>query len=755
MAFARLVGESVDLPLKIPAKGRKSLEEAAMRWTYILRSRKRWVSTSDASERQAKTAAQQLIEFGLALRQIQALAKHTKLEVHVSAEASDDETWPARIMPWEYLVTAATGPYRQQALTVSRVLKKKHVGGSATPPTRPKILYVQSAPGAIAQAYDFSSERALVETYIQAKARGEFKEIRTPTLKELRATVKDFRPHIIHLAGVDTHQGAQIIADAGERSANATADWKMDGYLLASPQGSGHCVPATAQDLAAALTADGACAPKLVVFNIENSGTRLASRAVEAGVGTAVGFQDAFDEAAAELFFGTFYAELRETKWNLIDCFGVAWETVRARYPTLIGTGLVMWSDRPLLAPRQKNVSLEKPRLSRTLRTLQPSRVSPEKAAECIRVAVEPVEAINYSVLHNGGELFKAFRIMPEPWVRAFGIEVRAVLHAGAEAAAFERMVHLEGRPVDLRSDVRVALSAVLTRSIHESIVTTLLVDVRWGQHILEKKTFPVRLLPIDQWRDAKSARYWLPSFIFPRDAAVGQIIDQASKYVKVLRDDPTAGFEGYQCISPRHAHETRHVDLQVQAIWSAIVHEWKLTYVNPPPSYSKEMDSQRLRTPSMIHRDRCGTCIDLALLFAACCELVDIYPVVILLEGHAFPGYWRSNRYHADFKDARLEGDRIDEIASVDKDRTSIGGAQRVSWRIGPTAFPEIAREVREGRLVPLETVRLTENCGFAEAIEAGKESLADRDEFDSLIDIYLAREANITPLPLWGDSQ
>ena len=60
-----------------------------------------------------------------------------------------------------------------------------------------------------------------------------------------------------------------------------------------------------------------------------------------------------------------------------------------------------------------------------------------------------------------------------------------------------------------------------------------------------------------------------------------------AQKYVRVLRDDATAGFEGYQ------AQTQEEVDLQVRTLWSALLHEYRLGYINPPPAYSHEQDSQ------------------------------------------------------------------------------------------------------------------------------------------------------------------
>lgn len=57
-------------------------------------------------------------------------------------------------------------------------------------------------------------------------------------------------------------------------------------------------------------------------------------------------------------------------------------------------------------------------------------------------------------------------------------------------------------------------------------------------------------------------------------------------------------------------------------------------------------------------------------------------------------------------------------------------------------------------GKLVPLETVRLTENCGFWEAIDAGRDNLRPKREFAAMVDIALARENQVTPLPILGDN-
>jgi hypothetical protein len=63
------------------------------------------------------------------------------------------------------------------------------------------------------------------------------------------------------------------------------------------------------------------------------------------------------------------------------------------------------------------------------------------------------------------------------------------------------------------------------------------------------------------------------------------------------------------------------------------------------------------------------------------------------------------------------------------------------------------VVRQVQAGRLVPLETVWLTQRASFADAIDEGLRNLSGRGEFDSMIDVNLARSdklSPVTPLPI-----
>ena len=78
---------------------------------------------------------------------------------------------------------------------------------------------------------------------------------------------------------------------------------------------------------------------------------------------------------------------------------------------------------------------------------------------------------------------------------------------------------------------------------------------------------------------------------------AVATIIASAKKYLKCLADYGSAGFDGYQS----YDHDARRTVAKWQGIdqrWSylvALVFDYPLHYINPPPSYTES--TQRLRT--------------------------------------------------------------------------------------------------------------------------------------------------------------
>lgn len=747
---------------------RRTLASEAMRWTYIIRSRERWRGNVDVRLRHAQDAADTMKAFGLDDAALAEIAAAGRVVVAIPF-TTEKQGWEARIFPWEFVLSRATLNHRVQP---NRLTVMRHMRVTATerhwPPALqprwyagrtlgPRVMLVRSFPGALASAFNADDEGERVRSaFGLANDDPRWRVLDNPSLTDLRAACADFAPELVHLAGFDNHQGLGCLRDvAGDlarvsdgREVRTAAEWLreesgvVDGYLLRSADGTPCMV--NPQDLGRALTADATHAPLFVGANMWNSAARVAPLLLSEGVVSALGFQDAFDDSLGEYFFETLYGAMHTGAWSVPDAFEAAWAAMRLQADLSPGTGIALWARPALIAPATRRTT------GRSAESPATRSEAPVTQAVRVQATIEPKSEINYAELHNHGALFNRFEIRGPVTAPRTRVHVLVELHCGPERARYEAEIALDNERLSLNDRIRVPLTAALMRSVTEAVTSTLFVQVLCDGAVIHKDTVTLRLLPVDQWLDNEKSGQWLPSFILPRDPAVERAITAAQRYVRVIRDDPDAGFEGYQSALATDEGSLVGVDLQVEAIWAALLHEWLLGYINPPPTYNKALDSQRLRTPSTIHRQRMGTCIDLALLFAACLELVDIHPVVFLLDGHALPGYWRHRDFQLEYRD--MVGFDDDAIATGDATRSSTPGKQRSPWRLGSSGYREVWRFIREGRLVPIETVRLTEHCGFREACGAGIDALRSARDFDSILDIATARIHLVTPLPIVG---
>jgi hypothetical protein len=293
-------------------------------------------------------------------------------------------------------------------------------------------------------------------------------------------------------------------------------------------------------------------------------------------------------------------------------------------------------------------------------------------------------------------------------------------------------------------SRIRISLTSDLLRSLQENVYSSLCVKVHCQGQVVHENTHRILLLPINEWKDDQLNGAWLPSFVLPNDPAVKQITRQARKYLQALTDDPWAGFDGYQRVTDKDCNS---VHKQVQAVWNGLLHDFKISYINPPPSF--ENQSQRIRTPTQVLTQESATCIDLTLLLAACLEYVDIYPALFLLRGHAFMGYFSSTTMHDKF--GKLFQSYF-EIPTPFKERD---GLSPQPWILEKDARRDIVDMIREGGLIPLETTFLCNDRGFFDAAKQGRKNLTDANRFESVFDVKRARENHVVPLPIGGGNQ
>jgi hypothetical protein len=216
-------------------------------------------------------------------------------------------------------------------------------------------------------------------------------------------------------------------------------------------------------------------------------------------------------------------------------------------------------------------------------------------------------------------------------------------------------------------------------------------------------------------------------------------------------------GFDGYQRVDHGQDDPFRPVDDQVAALWSALLHEFGLHYVEPPPTYTQ--GAQRIRTPSRMLEEGRGTCLDLALLLCSCLEYVGLRPVMFLFRGHAFPGYWRcfgdweafTAGMHVLEQDAAGVRRLIKREAEVSGTRRGEEPERGAPWVFGSSRYEELRQQISQGRLVPIESTLLTAHAGFGAALDAGWENMRHASEFEAMYDVCRARSDRfpVTPLP------
>ena len=330
-----------------------------------------------------------------------------------------------------------------------------------------------------------------------------------------------------------------------------------------------------------------------------------------------------------ENFFLQLYRACEQTDWDLLHSFWTAWKAIGRYRKRIRGSSIILWSAASLIEDNSSD--LESPRLSEMRLAIQTPRVSTriadprfDSVAQLIRVKVKPKPQLNYSSIHNNQSLFDEFilwfdpgphseveadsgtrsELSDSPIDRVNDIDVTVQLRVGMDVFPFQTRLSLghdevrfdlgntdpmiqPGHASNPVGGVRLPLSPGSFRLLSERVQASLLVTVAWHDQIVYRHTHPVWLAPIDQWTLNDREIGWLPSFVQPRDPVVLDVIEHAQNYLECLADHREVSFNGYQSYDATFADRRRWdgIDLQVRAIWSALLQRHGLHYINPPPS--------------------------------------------------------------------------------------------------------------------------------------------------------------------------
>ncbi|MDB5744780.1 MAG: hypothetical protein JWR68_3095 [Polaromonas sp.] len=332
--------------------------------------------------------------------------------------------------------------------------------------------------------------------------------------------------------------------------------------------------------------------------------------------------------------------------------------------------------------------------------------VAPEQA---IRIDIEADATLGYASIQNSVPVVRALRLtntLPDAVENLEVVISCSPAFARGLMLRFDRLAAGETRrisPLDLQPDH--AFLADLQESVHASLDGV----AEAGGRVVGRASRQVEVLAYDQWAGTRALPELLAAFCMPNHPVVDALIGKASGLLRASH--PELSMDGYQ------SKNRDVVWKQVSSIYSTLAAEG-LQYVEPPASFGS--DGQKIRSPDRIFESRVATCLDLAMLFAACLEQAGLRPVVLVKEGHAWVGVWL---HLASFPDVLT-----DDVQAVRK-------------------------RVDSGEFLVFETTGIAQHTSrrpsLRIAMELGHAHLLEGSGFRYAVDIHRAREAQIKPLP------
>jgi hypothetical protein len=339
-----------------------------------------------------------------------------------------------------------------------------------------------------------------------------------------------------------------------------------------------------------------------------------------------------------------------------------------------------------------------------------------------ISVEITAAEVLSYAMAHNGFKFVHQVRIInPGTEIRGAVVRIEVLSAAGRISEEFQQYIDLAAGQTIVLDDLDVPVSANTMYELSDKQTGRVVVTVESGAATtgsaeIGRAETRIDLLPAQLWVAGKGlvSYEFLAAYVQPHHPAVAKLVSEAADLL--LKTTGSSSLDGYTESADR-------VDQIAFALAQAASNR-DIRYSMPPASWG--LQGQQVRTPAQVLEDRLGTCLDTTITMAAALEHCGIAPLLWLVEGHAFLGYWREDR--------TLSTAASDEV-------------------------PELVSLVQRGYIGLIETTLLTGSHPITSAglrsspvskyIEAGNELI------QAVTDVRIARFDGIYPLPARSTSQ
>ncbi|HEY5553761.1 MAG TPA: DNA helicase, partial [Cellulomonas sp.] len=257
----------------------------------------------------------------------------------------------------------------------------------------------------------------------------------------------------------------------------------------------------------------------------------------------------------------------------------------------------------------------------------------PETSSTATDLEVDAAPVLSYPMAHNRLAVVSRIAVRHRgPAVAGASVQVEVRDVEGRIGTAWERLVDLAPDAETQLTDIDLHLDADSMLRIEAQRPAQVVVRVLGDGVLLAERSLPVELLAARQWVAVPPllAIELLAAFVMPNHPAVAALVAEASALLVDRTGSP---------VTPAYDEGPERVDATVRALFDAMLAR-RIRAIEPPASWSEV--GQKVRTPDEVLDGGSGTCLDTLVVLAAALELAGVRPLLWLVEGHAFLGYWR-----------------------------------------------------------------------------------------------------------------
>ena len=252
------------------------------------------------------------------------------------------------------------------------------------------------------------------------------------------------------------------------------------------------------------------------------------------------------------------------------------------------------------------------------------------------KFTIDSDNSITYATAFNGKSIIRSLIVQSTSTSIATNVTIEVSIHSLGKALSqpWSAQVGTLGDQAIEFENLSLEFFSDLLFQQTDAVPAELKITIKEEGAQVAEATWNMELHSPNTWLWSETSREILSAYVQPNHPVLRKVLDEAVDLLKA--NGQLVALSGYQV--------PNHVRPMVMAIYQALVNR-QITYSNPPASWDLP-HGQRIRSAQTILDEKVGTCLDTAVLFASLLEAAGLHPVIAVIPGHAFVGFWTAEYF-------------------------------------------------------------------------------------------------------------